>query len=77
MEHHRGNEDDIKKLQKKYQKGVRQIEEIEQQTQAVAREVARYDKESVKHQEKEKFLVQKQKKLQKAIQTVRMIIYPS
>ena len=36
------------------------------------RDVARYEKDSVKYQEKEKFLVQKEKKLQKAIQTVRI-----
>lgn len=32
--------------------------------------MARNDKENVKFQEKEKFLTQKEKKLQKAIQTV-------
>lgn len=38
--------------------------------------MSRNDKENVKFQEKEKFLTQKQKKLQKSIQTVYIIIDP-
>jgi hypothetical protein len=38
--------------------------------------LAKSEKENVKFQEKEKFLTQKQKKLQKAIQTVCVPVYP-
>lgn len=41
-------------------------------TKSILKELAKSEKESVKFQEKEKFLTQKQKKLQKAIQTVRV-----
>jgi structural maintenance of chromosome 4 len=43
------------------------LKEVEKETQAILREKSRTDKEKVKSQEKEKFLAQKQKKLQKTI----------
>jgi len=48
------------------------LKDIEKQTQAILRETSRADKEGVKLKEKEKFLAQKQKKLQKTIQTSKL-----
>ena len=70
LEKHRGNEDEIKKLERKYKAGSKEVEEVEAATKAILKELARSEKENVKFQEKEKFLTQKQKKLQKTIQTV-------
>ncbi|KAI5855413.1 nuclear condensin complex subunit Smc4 [Tricharina praecox] len=72
QENHRGSEDQIKKLDREYKAGVKEIEEIEKQTQAILHETSKTDKEKVKFQEKEKFLAQKEKKLQKSIQTSRL-----
>lgn len=90
-DNHRDAEGAIKKLQKKYQRGLNEAEvrvffdspvcsnlnrrskqEVEQAYKAILREVSRQEKETVKFQEKEKFLVQKQKKLQKSIQANRL-----
>ena len=70
LEKHRGNEDEIKKLERKYKAGSKEVEEVEAATKAILKELAKSEKENVKFQEKEKFLTQKQKKLQKTIQTV-------
>ncbi|KAL7276282.1 Structural maintenance of chromosomes protein 4 [Rhizina undulata] len=72
LERHRGNEEGIKKLEKKYKQEAKETEEVEKEVQAILREMARYDKENVKFQEKEKFLMQKQNKLQKSIQTSKL-----
>jgi structural maintenance of chromosome 4 len=45
---------------------------MEKDTQALLKEMAKYDKESVKFEEKKKFLLGKQKKLEKAMQTSRL-----
>ncbi|KAJ6146235.1 Structural maintenance of chromosomes protein [Penicillium chrysogenum] len=72
LEKHEGNESGIKELEKAYKKGVRHYESIEKETQSLLKEMAKYDKESVKFEEKKKFLLGKQKKLEKAMQTSRL-----
>ncbi|KXG45983.1 Structural maintenance of chromosomes protein [Penicillium griseofulvum] len=72
LEKHEGNESGIKELEKAYKKGVRHYETIEKDTQTLLKEMAKYDKESVKFEEKKKFLLNKQKKLEKAMQTSRL-----
>ncbi|KAF8476960.1 RecF/RecN/SMC N terminal domain-containing protein [Kalaharituber pfeilii] len=72
LEKHKGNEEGLKKLEKKYKDGVKEMEAIERDTQAIIKEQAKYDKEHVKLEEKRKFLVNKEKKLQKAITTSRL-----
>ncbi|KAJ5555215.1 Structural maintenance of chromosomes protein [Penicillium sp. DV-2018c] len=72
LEKHEGNESGIKELEKAYKKGVRHYEAMEKETQDLLKEMAKYDKESVKFEEKKKFLLGKQKKLEKAMQTSRL-----
>lgn len=72
LEKHEGNESGIKELEKQYKRGVRQYEAMEKDTQGLVKEMAKYDKESVKFEEKKKFLVGKQKKLEKTMQTSRL-----
>lgn len=69
---HQGNEDGIKDLEKSYKRGMKEYENLEKATQAVVKEMAKYEKEKVKFEEKKKFLVNKQKKLEKALQTSRL-----
>lgn len=69
LEKRGGSEEGIKRLEKKYKEGAKEVEEVEEATKAIMKEMSRNDKENVKFQEKEKFLTQKQKKLQKSIQT--------
>ncbi|KAJ5334607.1 Structural maintenance of chromosomes protein [Penicillium brevicompactum] len=72
LEKHEGNESGIKELEKAYKKGMRHYESMEKDTQGLLKEMAKYDKESVKFEEKKKFLLGKQKKLEKAMQTSRL-----
>ncbi|KJK61203.1 Smc [Aspergillus parasiticus SU-1] len=72
LEKHEGNESGIKELEKAYKRGMREYENMEKEVQALAKEMAKYDKESVKFEEKKKFLVGKQKKLEKTMQTARL-----
>ncbi|OJI82126.1 hypothetical protein ASPTUDRAFT_45504 [Aspergillus tubingensis CBS 134.48] len=72
LEKHEGNESGIKELEKAYKRGMREYESMEKEMQALAKEMAKYDKESVKFEEKKKFLVGKQKKLEKAMQSTRL-----
>ncbi|KAF7586951.1 hypothetical protein BBP40_007989 [Aspergillus hancockii] len=72
LEKHEGNESGIKQLEKAYKRGMREYENMEKEMQALAKEMAKYDKESVKFEEKKKFLVGKQKKLEKSMQTARL-----
>ncbi|PWY90998.1 structural maintenance of chromosomes protein 4 [Aspergillus heteromorphus CBS 117.55] len=72
LEKHEGNESGIKELEKAYKRGMREYESMEKEMQAIAKEMAKYDKESVKFEEKKKFLVGKQKKLEKTMQTTRL-----
>ncbi|PIG78965.1 structural maintenance of chromosomes protein 4 [Aspergillus arachidicola] len=72
LEKHEGNESGIKELEKAYKRGMREYENMEKEVQALAKEMAKYDKESVKFEEKKKFLVGKQKKLEKTMHTARL-----
>jgi structural maintenance of chromosome 4 len=72
LEKHQGNEDGIKELEKAYKRGSKEYASLEQSTQALVKEMAKYDKETVKFEEKKKFLSGKQKKLEKTIQTSRL-----
>ncbi|KAJ5289014.1 Structural maintenance of chromosomes protein [Penicillium angulare] len=72
LEKHEGNESGIKELEKQYKRGVREYELMEKDVQGLLKEMAKYDKESVKFEEKKKFLVGKQKKLEKTMQTSRL-----
>ncbi|MCJ1404085.1 hypothetical protein MMC11_007310 [Xylographa trunciseda] len=72
LEKHQGNEDGIKNLDKSYKRGLKEYEQLEKSTQAVIKEMAKYDRERVKFEEKKKFLVSKQKKLDKSLQSSRL-----
>ena len=65
LEKHKGNEDGIKDLGKSYKREAKECENLEKNTQALIKEMAKYDKENVKFEEKKTFLVNKQKKLEK------------
>lgn len=69
---HQGNEDGIKSLEKSYKRGMKDYENLEKATQAVVKEMAKYEKEKVKFEEKKKFLVNKQRKLEKTLQSSRL-----
>jgi structural maintenance of chromosome 4 len=61
-----GSEDSIKQLEKAFKKGAKEFEAIEKITQTCVKEIARYDKENVKFEERRKFITNKQKKTEKA-----------
>ncbi|KAL8818587.1 MAG: hypothetical protein Q9223_002812 [Gallowayella weberi] len=69
---HQGNEDGIKSLERDYKRGAKEFEALQKATQAVIKEMAKYDKEQVKYEEKRKFLKTKQTKLEKSLQTSRL-----
>jgi structural maintenance of chromosome 4 len=69
LQRHQGSEEEIKQLEKHYRKGAKECEQLEHQNQEYQKEVARFDKENVKFEEKKKFLVGKQKKLEKTKET--------
>ena len=71
LEKHQGNEDGIKSLEKAYRHGSKEFENLQKATQAVIKEMAKHEKETVKHEEKKKFLKIKQAKQEKALQTAR------
>ena len=72
LEKHEGNESGIKELEKTYKRGMKEYESMEKEMQALSKEMAKYDKESVKFEEKKKFLLGKQKKLEKSMQSTRL-----
>ncbi len=72
MEKHQGNESGIKSLGKAYRTGAKEHEAMQKATQAVLKEMAKFDKEHVKYDEKKKFLVNKQNRLEKALQSNRL-----
>lgn len=72
LERHQGNEDGIKELEKSYKRGSKECEVLQKATQAVIKEMAKFDKERVKYEEKQKFLRNKQGKLEKALQSSRI-----
>ena len=69
LQKHQGSEEEIGQLERQYKKGVKECEQLEKKNQALQKEVARIDKETVKFEEKKKFLVGKQKKLEKTKET--------
>jgi structural maintenance of chromosome 4 len=69
LQKHQGSEQEIKRLEKQYKAGSKEFEKLEQQSQAVLKEMAKLDKETVKFEEKKKFLSNKQKKLEKTLET--------
>ena len=74
LEKHYGNEDGIRSLEKSYKQASRELESLQKATQAVIKEMAKHDKESVKYEEKKKFLKSKQAKQERALQTGRLAI---
>ena len=72
LEKHRGSEDGIKSLEKTYKSSTKEYEHLEKATQAVIKEMAKQDKENVRHEEKRKFLKSKQGKQEKVLQTARL-----
>lgn len=72
LEKHQGNENGIKSLEKAYKNGSKEYEALQKTTQAVIKEMAKFDKENVKHDEKKKFLTTKRNKLEKSLQTSRL-----
>lgn len=72
LEKHQGNENGIKSIEKAYKHGTKEYETLQKATQAVIKEMAKYDKEHVKYEEKKKFLTNKQAKLEKALQSSRL-----
>ena len=71
LEKHQGNKEGIKSLEKAYKSGHREYEDLQKNTHAVLKEMARFDKENVRYEEKKKFLNSKQTKLEKALQSDR------
>lgn len=69
---HSGSEDDISKLEKIYKSSLKEFENMQKETQAVLREMAKHDKENVKVGEKRKFLSTKQGKLEKTLHSSRL-----
>ena len=72
LEKHQGNEDGIKDLERRYKHGSKECESLQKLTQAVIKEMAKFDKDQVKLEEKQKFLRNKQSKLEKALQSSRL-----
>ncbi|OMP85967.1 Structural maintenance of chromosomes protein 4 [Diplodia seriata] len=69
LERHKGSEEEIKELEKQYKVGSKQYDTLDKQTQDFLKELAKLDKETVKFEEKKKFLTNKEKKLQKTLET--------
>jgi structural maintenance of chromosome 4 len=67
LEKHHGSEVVIKQLEKAYSKGSKELEAQEKATQALIKEMTKFDQERVKFDEKRKFLTDKRKKLEKTI----------
>jgi structural maintenance of chromosome 4 len=66
---HQGNEDGIKQLEKQYKRGQKEYDTLDKQTQSILKEMAEFDQNHVKFEEKRKFLTGKQKKLEKSLDT--------
>lgn len=69
LQKHQGSEEEIKQLERQYKKCAKECEQHEKRNQELQKEVARIDKETVKFEEKKKFLAGKQKKLEKILET--------
>ena len=72
LQKHAGSESSIKELEKDYKKAARHFEAVEKQTQDFLKELAKYDKENVKFEEKTKFIAGKQKKAEKLVTSSRL-----
>ena len=72
MEKHNGNEDGIKSLERDYKRASKELDNLRKATHNIIKEMARFDKEHVKYEEKRKFLHNKQGKLEKAVQQSRL-----
>jgi structural maintenance of chromosome 4 len=69
LQKHQGNEEGIQQLERQFKKGTKAWEQLEKRSQELQKEVGRIDKETVKFEEKKKFLAGKQKKLEKTKET--------
>ncbi|KAJ4269485.1 Structural maintenance of chromosomes protein 4 [Fusarium torreyae] len=67
LEKHHGGEQVIKTLENDYAMGTKEFEVKEKGTQALVKEMAKFEQERVKFDEKRKFLEDKRKKLEKTI----------
>ncbi|KAH0401895.1 structural maintenance of chromosome protein, partial [Aureobasidium melanogenum] len=74
LEKHKGNQEGIKRLQKQHSATAKEYERMSESTQSVLKEMAKLDKETVKHAEKKKFLANKAKKLAKTAEDSRFAI---
>ncbi|KAG9993558.1 structural maintenance of chromosome protein, partial [Aureobasidium melanogenum] len=74
LEKHKGNQEGIKRLQKQHSATAKEYERMSESTQSVVKEMAKLDKETVKHAEKKKFLANKAKKLAKTAEDSRFAI---
>ncbi|KAK6537942.1 hypothetical protein TWF694_010838 [Orbilia ellipsospora] len=74
QEKHEGKEVEVKKMQKLYKDGVKEFDGIEKKTEALVKEAAKFEKDTVKYEEQKKFLVNKQKKAEKTQTTSRHAI---
>lgn len=69
LEKHQGNEEGIKQLEKQYKASAKECERWSKQADELQKEVTKIDRETLKFEEKKKFIVGKQKKLEKARDT--------
>lgn len=72
LQKYAGREDNISRVEKAYQKGADEYEAMEKSTRILVKELAKFDKESVKFDEKRKFITNKQKKVEKTETTSRL-----
>ncbi|QIX00749.1 hypothetical protein AMS68_006266 [Peltaster fructicola] len=77
LQRHRGNEDEIKAMEKQYKQETKACDKLEQSTQAILKEMSKLDKDAVKLEEKKKFLINKAKKSEKACETAKFGIQDS
>ena len=72
LDKHQGNEHGIKEVEKAYKTCSKDYELLQKTTQAVLKDMAKHDKENVKLEEKKKFLIGKQAKLEKTLHSSRL-----
>lgn len=77
LQRHGGSEDEIKRLEQQYKVGSKECEKLEKDTEGILKEMAKLDKETVKFEEKKKFLANKQKKLAKTSESSKFGIQES
>ena len=74
LEKHSGTEDSIKELEKAYKNASKQFDAMQTRTQELIKDMAKFDKENVKFEEKRKFTGNKQKKAEKLATSSRLAI---